>query len=122
MRGGENLLALASPGLGQSLTAWKRSVYPRSLSMPYIDLPTSSLIFRPILYSHLPGSLAPSIPETSRESAGKSLCFLSLPSLSAHFSFFYFTNSVNMSQTKCHLPKTVFISCPAAVSFPILSL
>ena len=55
MREGDNLPALVD--LGQDSHWLPGRLHILSLSVPSIGLSTSSLIFKPILYSHLPGSL-----------------------------------------------------------------
>lgn len=87
------------------LAAWEKILYSRSLTVPLKDVSTSSLTFSPMLYSYLPGSLVPSIPEPFWESACKSTCFSSVSTLPAHFTFFCFTNSVDISETAFHLSK-----------------
>lgn len=73
MREGDNLPALVD--LGQdSHRLPRRGLCMLILRVPSIGLSTSSLIFKPILYSHLPSSLVLKFL-SFQESAGKSPCF-----------------------------------------------
>ena len=73
MREGDNLPALVD--LGQDSHRLPRTgLCILSLRVPSIGLSTSSLIFKPILYSHLPSSLVLKFL-SFWESAGKPPCF-----------------------------------------------